>query len=119
VVAGLYQQLGIRAHEGNRHRQLRPVRQQEFGAVPEVLDDAEEIVPSPCVEPGGVVAQLVKDLIHLEGGQDGLDQDGASDRSGGDAQLLLGEDEYLVPQSGFEVILQLRQVEVRPAAAIQ
>src|SRR4051812_36578649 len=35
------------------------------------------------------------------------------------AELLLGEYEHVVPQSGFEVAFELRQVEVRAGAAVE
>ena len=49
--------------------------------VPELLDDAEDVVPAAGVEAGRVVAQLVEDLVHLERGEDRLDQDGRPDRA--------------------------------------
>ena len=42
------------------------VGQHERRVVAELLDDAEDVVPAPGVEPGGVLAQLVEDLVHLE-----------------------------------------------------
>jgi hypothetical protein len=55
----------------------------------ELLDDAENVIPAACIEAGGVIAQLVQDLIHLEGGQDGLDQNRGLDRAVRQAQLML------------------------------
>src|SRR5919106_819836 len=45
-------------------------------AVGELLDDREDVVPAAGVEPRGVLAELVQDLVHLEGREDRLDQDG-------------------------------------------
>ena len=47
----------------------------------ELLDAAEEVVPAAGVETRGVLAQLVEDLVHLERGEDRLDQDGRPDRA--------------------------------------
>src|SRR5207244_2632552 len=61
----------------------------------------------------------VEDLLHLERGENRLDQDGAADRAARQAQLLLGERERLRPQARLEMRLELRQIEVRPAAALE
>ena len=53
------------------------------GSLAERLDDAEEVVPAAGVEPGDVVAQLVEDLVHLERGEDRLDEDGRPDGARG------------------------------------
>ena len=80
VVAGLDQQFRVGAHERRRHGHGGAVRQHKAGAgVAEVLDDAEQVVPAAGVQAGGVVAQLVEDLVHLERGRDGLDQHGGAD----------------------------------------
>ncbi len=42
-----------------------------------------------------------------------------ADRAGGDRERLLGAHEGLVPERGLSVALQLRQVEVGAAAALQ
>ena len=112
-VAGPHQQLRVGAHEGHRHRDLRPVGQPEPVGAPEALDDAEQVVPAAGVEPRGVVAQLVQDLVHLERGEDRLDQDGRTDRPQLDPERQLGLGEDVVPEPGFEVALDLRKVEVR------
>src|SRR5581483_5903297 len=78
-----------------------------------------EVVPPAGVEPAGVVAQLVEDLLHLEGGQDRLDEDGGPDRAPVDAERVLGGVEDVVPQPGLEVALELGQVEVGAEALVQ
>ena len=60
-----------------------------------------------------MVAQLVEDLVHLEGGGDGLDQHGGPDRAPVQAEGVLGREHDVVPQPGLEMALQLGQVEVR------
>ena len=112
-VAGMDQQLHVRLEEMPLHGHGRAVRQQEVRAVPEFLDEAEDIVPAPAVEAGGVLAQLVEDLVHLEGGENRLDQHRSLDRAARHAECVLRGDEHLVPQPRFQVALDLRQVEVR------
>ena len=118
-VAGVHQQLGIRAHERHGHGELRPVRQDELRTVPEVLDHAEQVVPAARVEPGRVVPQLVQDLVHLERGEDRLDQDRGPYGAAGQGQRVLGGVEHVVPQPRLEMAFQLRQVKIRPAPAGQ
>ena len=58
-----------------------------------------------------MLAQLVEDLVHLERGEDRLDQDGRLDRPLRHAEPLLRPDEDVVPEPRLEVRLELRQVE--------
>jgi len=60
-----------------------------------------------------VVAQLVEDLLHFEGGEDGLDQD-RRPMLPGHADRILGELEDVIPEPRFEVAFELGQVEVGP-----
>jgi hypothetical protein len=66
-----------------------------------------------------MLAQLVEDLLHLERGEDGLDEDGRFDRALRDAELVLRQHESVVPEPRLEVALELRQVEVRPRLAVE
>ena len=117
-VARPHEQLGVRVHERHRHRHLHPVGQHPV-ARPELLDAAEDVVPAARVQRAPVVAKLVEDLVHLERGEDRLDQHGAADRAVRQPELILGERERLRPEPRLEVRLELRQVEVRPAAAVE
>jgi hypothetical protein len=84
-MARLHQQLRVRAHERHRHRDLGPIGQHRLRPQAELLDCREDVVPPSRVEPGGVVTQLVKDLVHLERGQNRLDEHCGADRSAWDA----------------------------------
>ncbi len=66
-----------------------------------------------------MIAQLAEDLVHLERGQDGLDQHRGPDGALRDAQRFLGHDEDVVPQPRLEMALQLGQVEVGAGAAVE
>src|SRR5439155_10580396 len=85
-VACAHEQLRVRPHEWNGHRELRAVREDEIGPRSERLDDAEEIVPPAGVETRRVVTQLVQDLVHLERRQDCLDQNRCADGGAGNAE---------------------------------
>ena len=111
-MAGLDHQLGVGMHEGHGHRHLGPVGKNELGTIAELLDHREDVVPASGVEPGGVLPQLVEDLIHLEGGEDVLDEHRRLDGAPGNAEAILSPAEHVVPQPGLEVGLQLGKVEV-------
>ena len=116
AVAGSHEEFGIGAHERDAHADGGAVGQHELGAMTELLDHAEQVVPAARVQPRRVRSQLVEDLVHLEGGEDRLDQDRHADRPARNPQLVLGALEDAVPQPGFEVRLELGQIEVRAAA---
>ncbi len=119
LVARLHQQLGVGPHERARHRHVARSGRTNWRVVPELLDDREDVVPPAGVEPGGVLAQLVEDLVHLERGEDRLDEHGGPDRAAGDAERVLRGDEDVVPEPGLEVALELGQVEVGAGAAVR
>ena len=115
-VAGLDRQQRVGPHEVGRHRHQGAVGQHEVRVAAELLDDAEDVVPAAAVEPGRVLAQLVEDLVHLEGGEDRLDEDGGADGAPREPRSLLDHQEDVVPEARLEVALELGQVEVRPRA---
>ena len=118
AVAGLHEQLAVGAHERDGHGHGAPVRKDHLRPMAELLDHAEDVVPAAGIEAGRVLAQLEEDLVHLEGGQDRLDQDGRLDRPLRDAEALLRPDEDVVPEASLEVRLELRQIEVAAVAAV-
>ncbi len=113
-----HEELAVGAHERDGHRHLHAVGQHPV-ARPELLDRAEDVVPAAGVQRAAPVAQLVEDLLHLERREDGLDQDGAADRAVRQVELLLGEGERIGPEARLEMRLELGEVEVRPAAALE
>mmetsp|Transcript_5060 Transcript_5060/g.10991 ORF Transcript_5060/g.10991 Transcript_5060/m.10991 type:complete len:373 (-) Transcript_5060:205-1323(-) len=112
LVAGLDEQLDVRVHEGGGHAHVGAVGQHKLGVVPELLDEAENVVPAPAVQACRVVPQLVYDFVHLEAGQDGLNQHGGPDGAARQAQHVLSHVEDVVPQPCLQVALHLGQVEV-------
>src|SRR5206468_6517907 len=85
----------------------------------ELLHAAEDVVPTAGVQPDRALAQLVENLLHLEGGKDRLDQDRRPDRARREAELGLGQLERVVPETRLEVALELRKVEVRARPAVE
>ena len=64
-----------------------------------------------------MVAQLVEDLVHLEGREDGFDQHGGADGAAGNAEVVLRKTEDVVPQPRFQMAFHLRQVEIWAGAS--
>jgi len=74
------------------------------------LDEAEKCSPQrPQVETGRECSfQLVEDLIHFEGRENGLDQNGSRGWvPRGDADVFLTEKEDIIPEARFEMALHL------------
>src|SRR5712692_1193011 len=84
----------------------------------ELLDEAENVVPSPAVQARRMVAQFVKDLVHFEGSQNGLYQNGGPNGPVRNPQFLLAEDKHVVPEPGFQMAFHLRQIEIRTCAGL-
>mmetsp|Transcript_33577 Transcript_33577/g.54619 ORF Transcript_33577/g.54619 Transcript_33577/m.54619 type:complete len:340 (-) Transcript_33577:492-1511(-) len=118
-VAGVDDLLHVRLQEGRGHAHRVAVRQQRLGVALELLDVAEDVVPAAAVHAQRVRAQLVQDLVHLEGRRDRLQQHRGAHRARGHAQVALGSQEDVVPEPGLQVALQLGQVEVGARAARQ
>src|SRR5437660_7838164 len=116
-MARLDEKQRVGPHERRGHRHLRAVGEAKTAVRAELLDTGKDVVPSPDVETGGVLAQLPQDLVHFERGNYGLDQRSGLDRSLRNAQFSLGELENVVPKPRLEVRLHLRKVEIRPRAA--
>ena len=116
AVAGVHQQVRRRGEEMCSHRHLRPVGENHVGTVVENLDHAENVVPPPQVQSRRPFPELVEDLLHLEGGENVLDQHRWADAAVRDVQPFLRVVEHVIPQPRFQVRLELGQVVVRPGA---
>lgn len=116
TVAGLNQQPDVGVHEGNSHGDIGTVRQDEVRVLAEVLDEGEDVIPAATVETSAVVTELIDDLIHFKSSVDSLDQDGTTDGTTGNADVVLRQVEDVVPQAGLEVRLHLGEIEVGAGA---
>lgn len=116
TVAGLDQQTHVGIHERHSHGDGRTVRQDKVGVLAETLDEGEDVVPATAVETGAVVPEFVDDLVHLKGSGDGFNQHRTTDRTAGDANVVLRQVEHVVPQTSLQVRLHLGQVVVRAGA---
>ena len=96
-MAGANQQVRVRLQEVAVHRHLRAIRQHPVGAMRKLLDEAKNVVPSPAVEAGRMVAQLEQDLVHFECGRNRFDQYRGSYGAIRNVQVLLREAEHVIP----------------------
>src|SRR5262249_20444194 len=117
AVAGLDQRQRIGAQERRSHGDLAAGGENDVLVGAGLLDGGEDVVPAADVEAGRVILQLPQDFVHLERGENGLDQYRSLDGTVRHAQFLLCQGENVVPHARFEVRLHLRQVKVRPRAA--
>src|SRR5260370_8734585 len=112
----LDQQLNVGVQEVPVHGDLRAVRQHELRRVSKFLDEAKNVIPAAAVESGGMIAQLPKDFVHLEGGQDGLDQHRGAHAAARYSAGILGVLEDVVPEASFQSAFHLRQTETAARA---
>src|SRR5574343_558528 len=116
LVASLDEGQGIAAHEGHFHGDGAALGQAEILVLLELLDAGEDVVTATGVQTGRVVAQFVEDFFHLEGGENGFNQHGGLDGALRQTDVVLGHNEGVIPQAGFEVAFHLRQVVERAGA---
>ena len=64
TVARLDEQAHIRVHEWRRHADVRAVGQHELRVVPELFDEAEDVVPASTVQPCMKAQSTAQCLLH-------------------------------------------------------
>ena len=116
AVTGLNQQIHVRLQEVPVHGDFGAVGKHEARMIAEFLDKAEDIIPAPAIETGGMIAQFIENLIHLVGAQDGLNQYRGADGASRNAHCILGKVEYVIPKAGFQMTLHLGQIEIGPGS---
>src|SRR5215470_20016055 len=99
------------------HRHARAIWQDEFRMILEFFDEAKNVVPAAAVQTGGMLPQFIENFIHLECGENRLDQNGRTDCAAWNSEPILREVENVIPQARLEMALHFRQVEVRPRSA--
>ncbi|GBD46410.1 hypothetical protein HRbin41_01237 [bacterium HR41] len=115
-VAGAHEQLGVGAHEGNRHRHLAAVGQERPAVRAQALDRREDVVPPSGVQAERALAQLPEDLVHLERRRQRFDQHRDAHRAALEPELVLAQAQRLVPQPRLAMGFELRQIEVGAAS---
>src|ERR1700678_4350522 len=97
------------------HRHRGAIGNDEFLRIAKGLDEAEDVIPAPAVEASRMFAEFVEDFIHFECSEDCFYQYGGADGTARNADVLLSEDEHVVPEAGLKVTLHLGQIEVGAA----
>ena len=72
----------------------------------------------PAVQTRGMVPQLEKDFFHLERSRESLDKNGSADRVMRHADIGLGKNKNIVPETRFKIVFHFREVEVWPRPAL-
>lgn len=132
-MTGLDQESNVGVHERHGHGHVGTIWEHKVGVLAEHLDEGEDVVPTSAVQSGAVVTEFIDDLspvsqdsttpnqisylVHLESSIDGLDQASRTDGTTGDANVILGQVESIVPEAGLEIVLHLGEVEVRAKAS--
>lgn len=111
-MARLDEEFDVGVHEWDGHCNGATVGKYKVAVLPESFDNAENVVPTAAVETGAVLTELVDDLVHFKGSEDGLDQDSASDGAARHLNVVLSQAEHIVPETGLEMRLHLWEVEV-------
>ena len=108
----------VRPHEMRRHRHLRAVRHHKFRPVAELLDEAENVIPTPAVQSRRMLPQFVQNLLGLERPQNRLDQHGGLDAATRYPQLVLGKHKDVIPQPRLQVAFQFGQIKIGTGPAV-
>src|ERR1700677_2708754 len=93
------------------------VRERQVVAVTELLDEAENVIPAAAIQTCRVILQLEQNLIHFKRRRQCFDQYRGADSATGNAQRILGEVEYAIPQPRFAMALHLGQIKIRATPA--
>src|SRR5687767_5370962 len=107
AMACVNEQLCVCLHKRDVHGHPAPVGQYKRVVPFHFLDDAEDVVPSSCVQPCDVVAEFVEDFIHFESSEDRFDQYRRLDDAPRDTEYILCDIEDIVPQPCLFVTFQL------------
>src|SRR5205807_9474898 len=68
---------------------------------------------------GAVLPKLVENFVHLERGQDRLDEDRCLDAALRHAEQFLRANENIIPEPRFEMMFELGQEEVNAGAVLE
>lgn len=65
-----------------------------------------------------MISQFEQDFFHLESGRKGLNENSSTNGVVGHADVGLGEQEDIVPETCFEVVFHLREIEIWTSATL-
>ena len=93
------------------------IGEQEIAFVPELFDAGKNVIPAAAVQSGGVIAQFVENLVHLECCRDRFDQNCRANRALRNAEFVLRQLEDVVPNARLQMALHFRQIKIWTASA--
>src|ERR1700677_4445758 len=93
------------------------IGERQIVAVTELFDEAENVIPTAAIQTCRVILQLKQNFIHFKRRRQCFDQYRGANRASGNAQRILGEVVYAVPQPGFAMALHLGQIKIRATPA--
>src|SRR5207302_2759351 len=99
-----------------RHCDLGTICQEKIGLVSKLFDARKNVIPAAAIKTSRMLAQLVKNLIHLERRRDGFDEDSRPNRPLRYSELVLRHFEHFVPKTRLQMAFHLRQIKIGPAA---
>ena len=98
------------------HAQHVSMREYDWEAKPVLADSLRTGAKEDVLTQRHVIAQFADDLVHLEGGGQGLDQYRGLDGAKWQAETALSQHEDTVPQPRFQMAFHLRQIEIGAGA---
>jgi hypothetical protein len=102
-MACLNQKFAISLHEWDSHGDIRSVWENEIRVLAEFLDYTKHIIPPTAVKAGAMVTEFVDNLVHFEGGKNGLNQNSSPDCASRDGYGILRKIEYVIPETGLKM----------------
>ena len=75
--------------------------------------DRGSILTSTAVQARRMLFELKDNFVHLESSNDSLDQDCTTNGSSRHANVILTELEDIIPETSFEIVFHLGEIEVR------
>src|SRR5215471_6929686 len=102
-----------------RHRDERAISEHEVWPVPKLFDAGKNVIPTSTIQSGRMVAQFVKNFVHLKRGWNGFDEHGGANAAARNSQRVLCEIERVVPNPRLEMALHLRKIKIWTAATIE
>ena len=115
-MAGLNQQARVGAEEGFIHGDNLTIRQYPVGMVFQGFDVAEDVIPAAAVQAHNMVTQRMEDLMHLEYGWQGFNQQRGLNGAARQAEAVFCVAEDFTPPRRFLPGLGFRQIEIGAAA---
>jgi hypothetical protein len=135
-MTGLYQESDICVHKPYFHSHVLPIRKYGTTVSPVLLNEGEDVIldrceqkallitvfhlayPASTVKPCGMISQFEQYFFHLKCGWESFDEDCGTNSVQRHSNIRLGEHEDVIPKACLQIMLHLRQIEIRPKAGL-